>query len=110
MDRVYTLYFLAGPSLLEENEGEFFERLGELVEQGQVDRFVGLEKQDNLLVSYLRRSLQGEAVIETIRANADLPKGEAETFVYSDGTRLQSRAERLKGTPLIVRALSFSVQ
>ena len=110
LDRVYTLYFLAGPSLLEENEGEFFERLGELVEQGQVDRFVGLEKQDNLLVSYLRRSLQGEAVIETIRANADLPKGEAETFVYSDGTRLQSQAERLKGTPLIVRALSFSVQ
>lgn len=110
LDRVYTLYFLAGPRLLEENAGEFFERLGELVQQGQIDRFAGLDKQDNLLISYLQRSFQGDVTIEVVRAGEDLPKAEAETFVYSDGTRLQSSAERLKGTPVVVRALSFSVQ
>jgi len=110
LDQVYTLYFLAGPRLFEENSGEFFERLGELVEQGQVDRFAGLEKQDDLLLDFLRRSFQGNITIDIARADADLAKSDAETFVYSDGTRLQSRAEMLRGTPLVVRALSFLVQ
>ena len=110
VDQVYTLYFLAGPRLLEENTGDFFERLSELVEQGQVNRFSGLEKQDELLVNFLRRSFQGEVNIEVKRAAADLVRSDAETFVYSDGTRLESRAEVFKGTPVVVRAVSFVVE
>ncbi len=111
LDRVYTLYFMAGPRLFADNSrSEFFERLDELVEQGQVNRFVGLEKQDGLLLDFLRRAFQGEIDIRVIRLDEEMAVGAEETFVYGDGTRLQSQAEKLRGTPLVVRALSFVVQ
>ena len=58
IDRVYPLYFIAGPRLLAENAGEFFERVRELIEQRQIDRFTGLEKLDQTLVEFLLRSYQ----------------------------------------------------
>ena len=108
-DRVYTAYFMVGPRLLEENASEFFERLDELVEQRQVDRFVGLDRQDEIVVEFLRRSFPGGIPIEVVRGNEALVEGRSETLVYSDGTRLQSVAEKWVA-PLIVRAVSFSVQ
>ena len=109
-DRVYTFYFLAGPRLLEENSSEFFERLGELIQQRQVDRFSGLHKLDQTLVEFLLRSYQADLVIDVQRGNEDIAVGRPETIVYDDGTRLPSQAEILKGAPVLVRALSFSVQ
>ena len=109
-DRVYTLYFLAGPRLLEENTGELFERLGELIQQRQVDRFNGLENIDQTIVEFLRRSYQEDSVIVVQRGSEGIAVGRPETIVYDDGTRLPSQAEILKGTPVLARALSFSVQ
>ncbi len=109
LDRVYTVYFMAGPRLLEENADEFYERLDELVEQGQVDRFVGLAKQDEVVVEFLQRSFSGNVSIEVVRDGAVIADGREETLVYSDGTRLQSIAEKLSA-PVVVRAISFSIQ
>lgn len=110
VDRVYTLYFLAGPRLLEENASEFYERLAELVQQRQVDRFVGLEKLDQTLVEFLLRAYQDNPVIAVQRGSEGIALGQMETIVYDDGTRLSSQAELLEGAPVLVRALSFSVQ
>lgn len=108
-DRVYTAYFMVGPRLLEENATEFFERLDELVEQRQVDRYVGLEKQDATLVEFLQRSFVNSMSIEVIRGVEEITPGRVETLVYSDGTRMQSTAEKWNA-PVVVRAISFSVQ
>lgn len=109
LDRVYTVYFMAGPRLLEENADEFYERLDEMVEQGQVDRFVGLAKQDQVVVEFLQRSFSAGMSIDVVRDGAEIADGREETLVYSDGTRLQSVAEKLNA-PVVVRAISFSVQ
>lgn len=109
-DRVYTFYFLAGPRLLAENNGEYYERLSELIEQRQVDRFNGLDKLDQTLVEFLLRSYRDESVIEVQRGSENIAVGRPETIVYDDGTRLPSQAEKITGTPVVVRALSFSVQ
>ncbi len=108
--RVYTLYFLAGPRLLEENTSEFFERIAELVQQQEVVRFAGLEKLDQTLVEFLMRSYQGNPSIAVLRGQDNIDLSRPETIVYDDGSRLESQAEKLKGTPTVVRALSFSVQ
>ena len=108
-DRVYTAYFMVGSRLLEENTTEFFERLDELVEQRQVDRFVGLEKQDATLVEFLQRSLVDALPVRVMRNIENVKLGRVETFVYGDGTRIQSTAEKWNA-PVIVRAFSFSVQ
>ena len=110
IDRVYTLYFVAGPRLLDENAGEFFKRVGELIEQRQIDRFTGLEKLDQTLVQFLQRSYQQTQTLTVLREGEDIPRGRPETIVFDDGTRLDSQAEMLESAPVLVRALSFSVQ
>ena len=110
IDRVYTLYFIAGPRLLDENAGEFFDRVGELIEQRQIDRFTGLEKLDQTLVEFLLRSYQQTQTLTVLREGEEIPQGRPETIVFDDGTRLDSQAEMLEGAPVLVRALSFSVQ
>ncbi|MEE3259270.1 MAG: hypothetical protein VX293_08665 [Candidatus Latescibacterota bacterium] len=110
IDRVYTLYFLAGSRLLEENAGEFYERVAELIQQRQVDRFTGLEKLDQTLVEFLQRSYQDAPTLSVQRGGEEIPLGRLETIVFDDGTRLPSQAEILEGAPVVVRALSFSVQ
>lgn len=110
IDRVYTLYFLAGPRLLEENAGEFYERVAELIQQRQIDRYTGLEKLDQTLVEFLLRSYQEALVLPVLRGDEDIPLGRPETIVFDDGTRLPSQAELLEAAPVLVRALSFSVQ
>jgi hypothetical protein len=110
VDRVYTAYFLAGPILLEENENEFIENLHELIDQGQVNEFNGLDKQDRLLADFVSRAYESEVSLDIIRGSEVVSSTRQEVFVYSDGTRVQSYAEQLNGSPLIIRAVSFRVQ
>ena len=106
LDQVYTLYFLAGPQLLAENAGPFFEQFATLVQEGQIDRFTGLEMLDKALIEFLQRP----EPIAVLRGDEDISLGQPETIVYDDGNTLSSQAEILTGTPVLVRALSFSVQ
>ena len=106
IDQVYTLYFLAGPRLLAENAGPFFEQFATLVREGQIDRFTGLEQLDKALIEFL----QHPEPLEVLRGEEDISLGRPETIVYDDGNTLSSQAEILTGTPVLVRALSFSVQ
>ena len=106
IDQVYTLYFLAGPKLLAENAEPFFEQFATLVQEGQINRFAGLEMLDETLIEFL----QLPEPIAVLRGDADISLGRPETIVYDDGNTLASQAEILIGTPVLVRALSFSVQ
>ena len=106
IDQVYTLYFLAGPQLLAENAEPFFEQFATLVREGQIDRFTGLGLLDEALIEFLQRP----EPIAVLRGNEDISLGRPETFVYDDGSTLSSQAELLTGIPVLVRALSFSVQ
>ncbi|MDE2734141.1 MAG: hypothetical protein OXI72_07110 [Gemmatimonadota bacterium] len=106
IDQVYTLYFLAGPQLLAENAAPFYEQFATLVREGQIDRFTGLELLDQALIEFLQRP----EPIAVLRGDEDIPLGRPETIVYDDGSTLSSQAEILTGTPVLVRALSFSVQ
>ncbi len=106
LDQVYTLYFLAGPQLLAENAGPFYEQFAILVRDGQINRFAGLEMLDQTLIEFLQRP-EPSAVL---RGDEDISLGQPETIVYDDGNTLSSQAEILTGSPLLVRALSFSVQ
>ena len=106
IDQVYTLYFLAGPQLLAENAEQFYEQFATLVREGQIDRFTGLELLDQALIEFLQRP----EPIAVLRGDEDIDLGRPETMVYNDGSTLSSQAEILTGTPVLVRALSFSVQ
>lgn len=106
IDQVYTLYFLAGPQLLAENAAPFYEQFATLVREGQIDRFTGLELLDEALIEFL----QHPAPIAVLRGDEDISLGQPETIVYDDGSTLSSQAQILTGTPVLVRALSFSVQ
>ncbi len=106
LDQVYTLYFLAGPQLLAENAGPFYEQFAILVRDGQINRFAGLEMLDQTLIEFLQRP----EPIAVLRGDEDIFLGQPETIVYDDGNTLSSQAEILTGSPVLVRALSFSVQ
>ena len=106
IDQVYTLYFLAGPQLLAENAEQFYEQFATLVREGQIDRFTGLEMLDQALIEFLQRP----EPIAVLRGAEDIDLGRPETMVYNDGSTLSSQAQILTGTPVLVRALSFSVQ
>ena len=106
IDQVYTLYFLAGPQLLSENAAPFYEQFATLVREGQIDRFTGLEMLDAALIEFLQRP----EPIAVLRGDEDISLGRPETMVYDDDNTLSSQAEILTGTPVLVRALSFSVQ
>ncbi len=106
LDQVYTLYFLVGPQLLAENAGPFYEQFATLVRDGQINRFAGLEQLDKALIEFLQRP----EPLEVLRGDEEISLGQPETMVYDDGNTLSSQAEILTGTPVLVRALSFSVQ
>ena len=106
IDQVYTLYFLAGPQLLAENAEPFFEQFATLIREGQIDRFTGLDLLDEALIEFLQRPES----IAVLRGDEDVSLGRPETIVYDDGSTLSSQAQILTGTPVLIRALSFSVQ
>ncbi len=105
LDQVYTLYFLVGPQLLAENAALFHEQFATLVRDGQINRFTGLDQLDKALIE----SLQHPQPLEVVRGDEDIPLGRPETMVYDDGNTLSSQAEILTGTPVLIRALSFSI-
>lgn len=107
--QVYTLYLIAGSRLPEERE-ELWERLTELIEQGQVVRETGLELLDRVLAEFLGRGLKEGAAVTVVRGGDSVRPGTEESFILEDGTPVSSRAEELSGAPLVIRAVSFSVQ
>ena len=109
-NEVYTLYFIAGSRLEEDNE-ELFEHLADLIQQGAVDRFSGLDQVDAILAEYLSRHMEGEErAVKIVRDPEGIEKGKVETFMYQDGTRLESAPELLSDIGMLVRAFSFEVQ
>lgn len=109
VDQVHTLYFLAGQRLSDERE-ELWERLGELIAEGRVNRFTGVELLDGALVEFLQRRAEENVEIAVLRGSEGVVNGEVEEFILEDGTALKNRAEILSGSKLLVRAVSFGVQ
>ena len=106
-DRVYTLYFIVAENLDEERD-RMFEEMRRLVDEGRVDRFVGLELLDAVVAEYVEQRLKVDTAARVLRG-ADVELDKAEKIIYNDGTVLESRHERLRAKPALVRAISFSV-
>lgn len=106
---VQTLYIIAARRLAEDWEG-LWEQMGELIEQRQVDRFIGLELLDRALVEFLLRGVEREAAISVSRGREGVRMGRKERFILEDGTSLESQAEELRGSQVLVRAITFAVQ
>ena len=82
-----------------------------MIQQGAVDRFSGLDQVDAILAEYLSRHMEGEErAVKIVRDPEGIEKGKVETFMYQDGTRLESAPELLSDIGILVRAFSFEVQ
>ena len=84
--------------------------MGRLVEERQVDRYDGLDLLDQLMVTYLLKSVEEEAEIAVIRGGDEIELGKKTNFILNDGTPIESRAEKLRAAPVLVRAVSFEIQ
>ncbi len=107
--QVYTVYLMAAPRL-DENRGELFEEMKRLVDEGQVNRFSGLELLDGLLVDYLRKGVEGEEEVVVLRGSEGIELGKKQSFILKDGTPMESRPEELSGASVLARAISFEIQ
>lgn len=107
INQVQTLYFIAAPHL-DEDKSALFDNLAELIRQGQVRDFTGVEKLDQVLGTYLLRYAPGQATVLIQRQQGTL--GEEEKFILTDGTVLKSRPLLLKATGVLAQAFSFEVQ
>ena len=107
VNQVQTLYFVAAPHL-DEDKSTLFDNLAELIRQGQVTRFTGIEKLDQALATYLARYAPNQAAVQ-IQRQQDALGGE-EKFILGEGTVLKSRPLLLKAAGVLVQALSFEVQ
>ena len=105
-NEVYTLYFIAAASL-EEDRSDLFETMGELVRQGQINRFEGLDLLDAAVVDFL--SLSETETVAVLRGG-EITRGKSESFAYADGETVDSRPQLLRASPVVLRALSFEVQ
>lgn len=108
-DKVYSLYFLAGRRLPEEL-ADLWERMYEPVEQGRVNRFDGLDLLDQIMSEFLLRNLEQGAMLQVQRGSEGVRMGKEEKFILEDGTPIVSRAELLRGEPVLVRVISFAVR
>ena len=106
-NQIYTLYLIAAPHL-DEDQGELFENMAELVNHGQVTNYTGVEKLDQALSAFLTKHIQGQSAIQVQRQPGAL--GDEEKFILPDGTSLKSRPQLLKATGVLAQALSFEVQ
>lgn len=104
---VQTLYVVASEHL-DEDKSELFESLAELLRQGQVQQFTGLEKVDQVVGRYLARQVPGREAVPVQRQAP--PLGPEEKIILEDGTILKTRPWLLKGAGVLVQALSFEVQ
>jgi hypothetical protein len=107
--RVHSLYVIAAKHLAEDR-AQLWEQMGELVEQGRVDRFVGLSLQDQVLAEYVRRDQDADTTLVVQRGASGMRYGREEEIILTDGTRLQSRPEIIEGQDALIRAISFLVQ
>lgn len=107
VNQVHTLYFIAAPHL-DEDQSALFDNLTELIRQGQVHDFTGIEKIDEVVGAYLARYAPGQGAIPVQRQQTEL--GEEEKFILGEGTVLKSRPLLLKAAGVLVQALSFEVQ
>jgi hypothetical protein len=107
VNQVHTLYLIAAPHL-DEDKTELFDNLAELIRQGQIREFTGVERLDQALGAYLARYAPGQAEVQVQRQQGAL--GEEEKFILADGTVLKSRPLLLKATGVLAQALSFEVQ
>lgn len=107
VNQVQTLYFIAARHL-DEDKSTLFEPLTELIRQGQVHDFTGVEKIDEAVGVYLARYAPGQGTLQVQRQQAAL--GGEEKFILGDGTVLKSRPLLLNAAGVLVQALSFEVQ
>ena len=107
--QVYTFYFIAAPHL-DEDFGPLFENMAKLIEQGEVERFRGVEKLDQALKQFLESRMEGAPQIEVLRSVGEDRLGKREKFILDSGTSISSRAQKLGPAPVVVRAFSFDVQ
>ena len=106
-NQVYTLYLIAA-SHLDEDQGELFENLAELVSQGKVTNYTGVEQLDQALSAFLTKHSLGQGAVQVQRQAGEL--GSEEKFILGEGTVLKSKAQQLRATEVLVQALSFEVQ
>ncbi len=104
-DEVYSLYLLAARRL-EEDKSSMWEEISRLQEQGQIQKFRGVELIDSAVGRLLQRTSEIDSVA-LVRGDEGVVLGESERFVYADGTAFDSRGRLLSGQ---VVAVAYSVE
>ena len=109
VNEVYTLYFVVAEDLENERREDFFEEIAELVDNGRLDRFEGIDRVDAVLAEFLHNQLEGSPSVEVSRSG-EIESGDSEIFTYENGETFESVPEILYAAPVLVRAVSFEVQ
>jgi hypothetical protein len=104
---VHTLYFVVAEEL-DADRGELFEEIGELIRRGEVKDFRGLDLVDGKLTDFLSSEAGKGAPVELVRSSERIELGLEEKFIIGEAT-LSSQPERLSGSPVLLRAISFDV-
>jgi hypothetical protein len=104
---VHTLYFIIAEDL-DADRGELFEEIAELIRRGEVDRFRGLDLIDGKLADFLSTEIGGSTPVEIERGGEGIELGSEEKFIVGN-VSLVSKPERLSGSPVLSRAISFDV-
>ena len=107
-NEVYTLYFVVAEDLEGERREDLFEEIAELVKNGQLNRFQGIDQVDVMLADFLRNQLEGSPPVEVLRAG-EIESGGPEVFTIK-GETFESVPEIHFAAPVLVRAVSFEVQ
>ena len=105
---VHTLYFVIAEEL-EADRAELFEEIDEMMRQGEIERFRGLDLVDEQLAGFLSTEIGGGLPVDVIRGGEGIELGAEEKFLEGE-TSLVSKPERLSGSPVLLRAISFDVQ
>lgn len=106
-DEVYTLYLMAARRL--DDLGEMADDMDDLVEQGQVERFRGLDALDAAASAYLQAHTEGSSSIVVQRGTEGIVAGDVESLTYEDGTVLESRVRAVTARRGLIRAVSYQV-
>ena len=105
---VNSLYFVAARRV-EEETADLFEEMGKLIDQGQVDRYDGFDKLDEVLRGFFADRVSEETEVEIVRAVAEDSLTEPIRHLLKNGTSVMTRGEKLGPSILIVRALRYEV-
>jgi len=107
-DEVHTLYLLAAPRL--DDLGELMEDMDHLVEQGQVERFRGLEALDAAVSSYVDAQTDGPSPVRVLRGVEGVVEGDVADLTYEDGTVLKSRTRIVTARRGLMWGVSYEVE